>query len=1019
MSRQQQPAENDRKLRPVFEYLDNGSYKKALQEIDKLLKKNRNQQYVRALKSLTLVRLHRRKESMEILNELHAEMPADEMILQTMSMCYREIQRNDLITTLYENALKKDSTNEKLFAHLFMSYVRMNDYKKQQITALNLYKVHQKNPYYFWAIMSIYMQAMSADDETMANKIILPLAEKMCEKFYKENRFESDSEYDLYLMVLEAQKNYSRMITIMEEREMKRKINKKSTDHFNYQLEQKAKLLRNESRLIECFDCYERLINDNNDQYEYYIDAFTLALQLDDQQRDSNSNTESLHMVRLLKLMQQMCIEGKTSVWKMYDEDKQQSNDSLHKMVTERCPRSPFIARIIIFSKLLNDNQDNHPLFQHYIQENPLINPIDLCVEYFENFGSKYVCIKDLIFILKNIKMERNKINELLMRMKFLVTKLNDDDHHHLVSDKNLNMSLCYNYIEHYCQEKFIENINDRRRDVDNFINNNYEQQHFTNNSSLIYLIVLKTLANTDIYQTNIDDDDHHQCLSQTIFDLIIIIESYLLQNRNDFYAKLILVCLYNAIGAAFSSLNLYELMEIKLIQNETLGYHFFPSSLHCALFQKAQQFLNSSYKFYSYNFKEASDSILTCYKNGCFAKIEEILNFNSKLKNSICYHLTFVERFFNDLLLDCKSENSFSQFAYILFLEIFRSKDFVIDIMKICDNRDLKILNPYHYQMDLYVENVLKKTTLEQEKQWLLYRYNVLKMIALGHFLSKKLWSDDCVLMNNNTNKESSEITNHVNHDDDDNQTDFDHLNVEMFENLLENSAKQYEYCMYCIEGPQPSRLITFFASQFPQLIQHFSNGLLQMFRFNSGSFDYNEKNFPIHDENLFNKLSKEIDTVIDEWKCNQTMKGAYKLLGRISVWIDVLNIAVSLFSLIIDGQRRLNKMMKKLKKRLDVKKFQDVEQFSNTFAMAITSMYMNIDGYFKSIITIIQEVEIIPMVDSYEYKFSEKFNISDTVINSVRTNVRTSYEKSLSEMLQILQMKQKYLSSSMNPSQ
>lgn len=149
-------------------------------------------------------------------------------------------------------------------------------------------------------------------------------------------------------------------------------------------------------------------------------------------------------------------------------------------------------------------------------------------------------------------------------------------------------------------------------------------------------------------------------------------------------------------------------------------------------------------------------------------------------------------------------------------------------------------------------------------------------------------------------------------------------------------------------------------------------------MFRFNSGSFDYNEKNFPIHDENLFNKLSKEIDTVIDEWKCNQTMKGAYKLFGRISVWIDVLSIAVSLFSLIIDGQRRLNKMMKKLKKRLDVKKFQDVEQFSNTFAMAITSMHMNIDGYFKSIITIIQEVEIIPMVDSYEYKFSEKFNVN-----------------------------------------
>ncbi|OTF78607.1 hypothetical protein BLA29_004832, partial [Euroglyphus maynei] len=225
MSRQlqRQPADNDRKLRPVFEFLDNGSHKKALQEIDKLLRKNPNQQYLRTLRSFTLIWLYRRNEAKEILDELHSEMPNDEMVLQTMSICYREIQRNDLIPSLYENALKKDSTNEKLFAHLFMSYVRINDYKKQQITALNLYKVHQKNPYYFWAIMSIYMQAITADDKTMANKIILPLAEKMCEKFYKENRFESDSEYDLYLMVLEAQEKYSRMITVMDEKEQRQR----------------------------------------------------------------------------------------------------------------------------------------------------------------------------------------------------------------------------------------------------------------------------------------------------------------------------------------------------------------------------------------------------------------------------------------------------------------------------------------------------------------------------------------------------------------------------------------------------------------------------------------------------------------------------------------------------------------------------------------------------------------------------------------------------------------------------
>src|SRR5699024_8229603 len=104
----------------------------------------------------------------------------------------------NMIALIYENALKKDPTNEKLFTHLFMAYVRLQDYKKQQLTALNLYKVHQKNRYYFWAIMSIYMQAISANDDPIAAKITLPLAEKMCQKFYNDNKFESEQELELY-----------------------------------------------------------------------------------------------------------------------------------------------------------------------------------------------------------------------------------------------------------------------------------------------------------------------------------------------------------------------------------------------------------------------------------------------------------------------------------------------------------------------------------------------------------------------------------------------------------------------------------------------------------------------------------------------------------------------------------------------------------------------------------------------------------------------------------------------------
>lgn len=84
----------------------------------------------------------------------------------------------DKVSELYEAAAKADPNNEELLTHLFMSYVRLGDYKKQQQTALNLYKLTHKNPYYFWAVMSIVMQAIHADQK-LAKGVILPLAERM------------------------------------------------------------------------------------------------------------------------------------------------------------------------------------------------------------------------------------------------------------------------------------------------------------------------------------------------------------------------------------------------------------------------------------------------------------------------------------------------------------------------------------------------------------------------------------------------------------------------------------------------------------------------------------------------------------------------------------------------------------------------------------------------------------------------------------------------------------------------
>ena len=57
----------ERRLRPIYDWLDNGNNKKALQEADKVLKKQPDFQCCKVLKCLALIRLGREGEAETIL----------------------------------------------------------------------------------------------------------------------------------------------------------------------------------------------------------------------------------------------------------------------------------------------------------------------------------------------------------------------------------------------------------------------------------------------------------------------------------------------------------------------------------------------------------------------------------------------------------------------------------------------------------------------------------------------------------------------------------------------------------------------------------------------------------------------------------------------------------------------------------------------------------------------------------------------------------------------------------------
>ena len=70
-----------------------GNNKKALQEVEKVLKKTPNLKTAIALKALALIRLGREKESQTLIEDLEKSEPDDDPTLQVMTYCYRELDQ--------------------------------------------------------------------------------------------------------------------------------------------------------------------------------------------------------------------------------------------------------------------------------------------------------------------------------------------------------------------------------------------------------------------------------------------------------------------------------------------------------------------------------------------------------------------------------------------------------------------------------------------------------------------------------------------------------------------------------------------------------------------------------------------------------------------------------------------------------------------------------------------------------------------------------------------------------------
>uniref|UniRef100_A0A8C1BQ61 N-alpha-acetyltransferase 25, NatB auxiliary subunit n=1 Tax=Cyprinus carpio carpio TaxID=630221 RepID=A0A8C1BQ61_CYPCA len=339
---------NDRRLRPIYDYLDNGNNKMAIQQADKLLKKHKDLHCAKVLKAIGLQRTGKQDEAFTLAQEVAVLEPTDDNSLQALTILYREMHRPELVTKLYEAAVRKVPTSEEYHSHLFMAYARVGEYKKMQ-------------------------QSISAQDEKLSQTMFLPLAERMVEKMVKEEKIEAEAEVQLYFMILERLGKYVEALEVVQG-----PLGEKLTSELQSRENKCMMMYRRLERWAECNALSCKLLLKNPDDWQFYLLYFDSLFHLIDQswtppQEGAHSAEGEVH--------------ASTAQALSFMEDRiatEEAKESKHL-------RGPYLARLELIRRL---RERSCPEAQQ------LGEPLELMFQFFVKFGDKPCCITDLKIFL-------------------------------------------------------------------------------------------------------------------------------------------------------------------------------------------------------------------------------------------------------------------------------------------------------------------------------------------------------------------------------------------------------------------------------------------------------------------------------------------------------------------------------------------------------------------------------------------------------------------------------------------
>ncbi|KAM4710073.1 N-alpha-acetyltransferase 25, NatB auxiliary subunit [Discoglossus pictus] len=694
---------NDRRLRPIYDYLDNGNNKMAIQQAEKLLKKHKDLHCAKVLKAIGLQRTGKQDEAFVLAQEVAALEPTDDNSLQALTILFREMHRPELVTKLYEAAVKKVPTSEEYHSHLFMAYARVGEYKKMQQAGMALYKIVPKNPYYFWSVMSLIMQSISAQDENLSKTMFLPLAERMVAKMVKEDKIEAEAEVELYYMILERLGKYEEALEVI-----RGKLGDKLTSELQSRENKCMAMYKKLNKWPECNALSKRLLLQNSDDWQFYLSYFDSIFHLID---------ESWTVPE----------EGQMSLEGDLDNTIQQAVNFVEDRIASeskspRQLRGPHLAKLELIRRLRQRGCND---------EYKLGDPEDLMSEYFIKFGDKPCCFTDLkVFVeLLSPSQYTSFINRILGSLP--LTPPAEGELALPADIKALQRHLCvvqltrllgiYHKMDKSQKQVAVQEMTMRYRHGLEFGKSCLKTElQFSDYYCLIGAHMLLDLW------LNGEDWAVWHCLT--------LLEEGLNNSPSNAQFKLLLIRIYCALGAFEPAMDLYSSLDAKHIQHDTIGYLLTRFAGPLGQYAAASQACNAALRFFHSNQKDTSEYIIQAYKYGAFEKIPEFIAFRNRLNNSLHFAQVRTERMLLDLLLEANISSSLEESIKSMSLS---PEEDDIPWKDLRDNRDLTVLFNWDPK-DRDISEEHKLQSLKEERIWLLIRSLTLRLVSgltsLGH---------------------------------------------------------------------------------------------------------------------------------------------------------------------------------------------------------------------------------------------------------------------------------------------